>query len=230
MTLSEAVVLLRGISPKLLEGLTAAERTSLLGSATVRSYRPGALITREGFSSDYLALLVRGLARFHCTTVEGGNVLLRRIHPGDVCGMSALLSEPVDYLLSAEAIKPCLALVWPRPALRAFAVKCPRLLDNGTLLAYEYARWYRVAHISAAGQTARHRLALVLGDLATGIGHKVDEGVEVSVRNEELASEANVTIFTASRLLSEWQRNGVLVKGRGKVILRSTKDLLRLKH
>ena len=48
-----------------------------------------------------------------------------------------------------------------------------------------------------------------------------DEGIEVNVSNEELANEANVTIFTVSRLLSEWQRKGLLVKSRGRVVIRS---------
>jgi len=227
MTLSEALVLLRGLAPKFLEGLSPSEQTALFEAATVRRFQPGSLITREGFPADSVALLVQGLGRFSCTTLDGSIVFLRRIHPGEVCGVAAMLAEPVDYLLSAEALKPTDGLMWRRAAIRSFAMKCPRLLDNALLFAYDYARWYRTAHISAMGKTARERVALVLGDLATGIGHKVEEGVEVTIRNEELASEANVTIFTASRLLSEWQRKGVLVKTRGKVILRSTKGLLR---
>ena len=31
-----------------------------------------------------------------------------------------------------------------------------------------------------------------------------------SLKNEDLASAANVTLFTASRLLNEWQRNGLV--------------------
>ncbi len=223
----ETVVLLRGLEPKFLEGLTPSERTALLDSATVKRFEPGSLITREGFPADSLAILVQGLARFSCTTIDGSTVFLRRIHPGEVCGVAAILAEPVEYLLNAETIKPTVALMWRRAAIRSFVMRCPRLLDNALLFAHDYGRWYRTAHISAVGKTARERLALVLGDLATGIGHKVDEGVEVTIRNEELASEANVTIFTASRLLSEWQRDGVLVKTRGKVILRSPKGLLR---
>jgi CRP-like cAMP-binding protein len=38
--------------------------------------------------------------------------------------------------------------------------------------------------------------------------------------NEDLASGANVTLFTVSRILSKWQREGILHKRRGKVILR----------
>jgi CRP/FNR family transcriptional regulator, nitrogen oxide reductase regulator len=52
------------------------------------------------------------------------------------------------------------------------------------------------------------------------------EGIELNIRNEELANEANITIFTASRFLSEWQRKGILTKSRGKVVLRSPETLM----
>ena len=95
------------------------------------------------------------------------------------------------------------------------------------MLTFDYIRLYQIAHISATSRTARQRLALVLGAVAEGIGNKVEDGVEVDVRNEDLANEANVTVFTASRLLNEWQREGLLVKTRGKVVLRSPQALLR---
>jgi CRP-like cAMP-binding protein len=51
--------------------------------------------------------------------------------------------------------------------------------------------------------------------------------VELDVTNEELAQAANVTHFTASRLLSHWQGQGALVKSRGKILLLSPANLLR---
>ena len=75
--------------------------------------------------------------------------------------------------------------------------------------------------LSLVCHNARQRLATVLVNLATGFGHKVPEGVQLDVKNEELANEANVTHFTASRLMSEWQRNGMVIKRRGKVLLPS---------
>jgi CRP-like cAMP-binding protein len=58
------------------------------------------------------------------------------------------------------------------------------------------------------------------------MGQRGTEGVELNIRNEELANEANITIFTASRLLSEWRRKGILTKSRGKVVLRSPESLM----
>lgn len=58
------------------------------------------------------------------------------------------------------------------------------------------------------------------------MSQRVSEGVELNVRNEELANEANITVFTASRLLNEWQRQGILTKSRGKVVPRSPEALM----
>ena len=52
------------------------------------------------------------------------------------------------------------------------------------------------------------------------IGERVSGGVELDVTNEELANAANLTHFTASRLLSAWQRHNVVKKSRGKILLR----------
>jgi hypothetical protein len=41
-----------------------------------------------------------------------------------------------------------------------------------------------------------------------------------------LADAANITVFTASRLISEWQRTRALVKRRGKILLQSPDWLL----
>jgi CRP-like cAMP-binding protein len=100
------------------------------------------------------------------------------------------------------------------------------LVENALLIAYDYFVMYRSLHISATCQTARQRLAQVLGNLATGLGQQVAEGIELDIRNEELANEANITIFTTSRLLKEWQRQGILTKSRGKVVVRSPEALI----
>jgi CRP-like cAMP-binding protein len=94
-------------------------------------------------------------------------------------------------------------------------------------MASDYLTWYFADHVALTCHTARQRLAQVLTRLAGVIGHKVSGGVEFDATNEELASAANITPFTASRLLSEWQTNRAIAKHRGKILIRSP-DLLFL--
>jgi CRP/FNR family transcriptional regulator, nitrogen oxide reductase regulator len=79
--------------------------------------------------------------------------------------------------------------------------------------------------VALSCHTARQRLAQVLIRLAQVIGQKVPGGVEIDATNEELASAANITPFTASRLLSEWQTDRAVTKRRGKIVLRSPERL-----
>jgi CRP-like cAMP-binding protein len=61
----------------------------------------------------------------------------------------------------------------------------------------------------------------VLVTLARTIGQKAPGGIALHITNEDLANAANVTRFTASRLISEWHRKRALVKRRGNVLLLS---------
>ena len=65
----------------------------------------------------------------------------------------------------------------------------------------------------------------MLATPARTIGRKTPDGIELQITNEELANAANITPFTASRLMSKWQRDRALVKRRGKVLLRSPERL-----
>jgi CRP-like cAMP-binding protein len=146
--------------------------------------------------------------------------------PGKFFGGATFLSKPTEYRVSTEAVNNNRVLIWNRSTIRSLCVRYPRLLENALLIAYDYFVVYRSLLISATCQTARQRLAQALGNLANGIGRKVTEGIEINIRNEELANEANITIFTTSRLLNEWQRKGVLTKSRGKVVVRSPEGLM----
>jgi CRP-like cAMP-binding protein len=95
-------------------------------------------------------------------------------------------------------------------------------------MAYDYLVLFRILHVALRCQSAPERVAQVLGYLAKEMGRRVPGGTELHVSNEELAHEANVTIFTVSRLMGEWQRKGLLTKSRGKVVVRSPGELIRM--
>ncbi len=131
-----------------------------------------------------------------------------------------MLSDTSSYLFSTETVTNSSVLVWDRPTIRGLVKRYPRLLENALLTASDYVDWHLASHISLACYTVRQRVAEVLVTLARTIGKETSDGVELQITNEELANAANITPFTASRLMSKWQRDRALVKRRGKVLLR----------
>jgi CRP-like cAMP-binding protein len=160
---------------------------------------------------------------------QGKKIIVLWVRPGELIGGASLLSKRQEYVLNAEAVNKCSALVWDRAMIRPLAAASPRLLENALLLAYDYLILYRIRHVTVSCHSAPRRVAQVLGYMAKDMGQKVSKGMELQIKNEELAHEANVTIFTVSRLMGEWQRKGLLTKGRGSVIVTQPDKLIHLR-
>jgi CRP-like cAMP-binding protein len=215
----------KGLKSRFLEGLAGPDLMSILGVATSRRLLANSIVINQEAPAEYLFLLTEGRARHFFVTQEGQRTLLYWITPGEVFGIAALLPDPSSYLVSTEMIRDSRLLVWDRATIRDLAARYPRLLDNAHLIASDYFAWYIATHVALTSHSAQQRLAQILVTLAGTIGHKVQGGVELDVTNEELANAANITLFTSSRFLSRWQRNGAVVKSRGKVLLRSPEQL-----
>lgn len=209
----------------LLEGFSPAELRIILAAATQRRYPAHTVMTYQGDSADHLFLMTRGRARYFFMTEEGKKILLLWLAPGDAFGGATLVQTPSDYTLSTEAVKESHVLVWDRPSIRGLAARFPRLLENAISIASEYLTWYMATQVALTTQDARRRLARVLISLAQTIGHPVRGGLEIEVSNEDLANASNLTPFSVSRLMSEWQRSGALVKRRGKFVLHAPQRL-----
>jgi CRP-like cAMP-binding protein len=214
-----------GLKSRFFDGLAQRDLETIRAAAKERRYRASSVITNQGNPAEDLFLLTSGHARYFYLTHDGHKTLLLWITPGEILGGAAFLSKPSKYLISSEAVKDSSFLVWDRATIRFLAAKYPRLLENALFMGSDYLAWYLADHVALVCETARERLAQILIHLAGVIGQKVLGGVEFDVTNEELASAANITPFTASRLLSEWQSNRAVLRRRGKILLRSPERL-----
>jgi CRP-like cAMP-binding protein len=225
MTVSQIAAVVNHLKPRFLEGLASPDVNVILSAAIQRRFLANSVVTNQETHATYLYMLISGRARYFFMSPEGQKSVLLWMPPGEIFGGAAFLSKPQDYLVSTETVRDSNVLIWDRATIRGLAERYPRLVENALLIMFDYMVAYRAVHISLTTQNAQQRLARVLANLASGIGHKVAAGVELDVCNDELANEANVTPFTASRLLSEWHRQGLVVKSRGKVVVRCPQQL-----
>jgi CRP-like cAMP-binding protein len=211
--------------PRFLQGLATPDLEFVMAAATARCFAANSIVTNQGDPAEHFFLLTKGCARHFTITEDGRKVLLVWFSAGDVFGGSALLSDPSSYLLGTEMVKDSCAFVWRRSVIRDLVARYPSLQENALSIASDYITWFHASHLALVSLNARQRLGRVLTSLAQGIGHKVAGGIQLDITNEQLANAANVTPFTASRLLSEWQRDGAVTKGRGSVVLRAPQRL-----
>ena len=212
---------------RLLQGLSTSERDAVIAPASYRHLSATSVVMDQGEPADRLFLLVTGSARYFFITPDGRKVGLLWLVPGDIFGVACLLSAPAQFIVSTEVTRKSGVLVWQRDAIRTLARQYPRLLENALSIASDYLVWYLATHLSLICHSARERLAHVVVSLARGIGQNCPDGICLDVTNEQLANTANITPFTVSRLLSEWQRNGSILKHRGKIVLSHPERLLQ---
>lgn len=212
---------------RFLRGLSAHEITTVLGAATKRLYPRNSVIYNSGAEATHCYFLLSGRARHFLVTPTGTKLILFWLFPGDAFGGVTLREDISKYIVSTEAVSGLSTLVWERRVIRELTSAFPRLMDNAFHLATEYLGWYTASHVALACMNAQERLAQVLLTLADSIGERRSAGVEVRITNEELSNTANLTLFTTSRLMAEWQRSGIITKGHRKVLLHSPLKLSR---
>lgn len=215
------------LTSRFLEGLRAEDLTAILRAAKMRRFSANSVVVNQAAAAKHLFLLTRGYARHFVITDDGEKILLRWLVPGDITGAATLLSKPSRYQMGTEVLKDSRFLVWDRITIGHLTTRYPRLLQNALFILEVYIDWYLTAHIALTCHSARQRCASVLTNIGRAVGQKVAGGIEIAITNEELASAAGITLFEASRFMSEWHRSAALTKTRGKVLLRSPELLLR---
>jgi CRP-like cAMP-binding protein len=217
----------RSLKTRLLEGLSQKDKDTILSAASYFRFAADAVPACQGDPADRLFLLINGSARYFFVTPDGRKVYLLWLAPGDIFGGASLLTETADFIVSTEVVRGTEVFVWPRRMIRGLAARFPRLTENVLSTASDYLVWYVASHLSLICHSARRRLANVLISLASAFGSRSSDGINIEVTNEQLANTANITLFTVSRLLSEWHRKGALEKRRGKIVLRSQEELFK---
>jgi CRP-like cAMP-binding protein len=215
------------LKPRFLLGLSSAELTSVLSAAIHRRFRASSVIINQEDPAERFFLLTSGHGRHFVVTSDGRKILMHWLTAGQIFGGAAILSTPFQYLACTEVLTDSCAFAWERQTIRELVMNHPALLDNALSIAVtENIAWSTAAHISLTSDDALGRVAHLLVSLASAIGEATHAGVEITVMNEDLAEGANVTPFTVSRCLREWQRAGLLTKRRGKILLRKPELLL----
>ena len=209
-----------------LAGLEQPAMHAILAAAQIRRISAKHNITTGGDRATHLFLVQSGRVRFYHLTKQGGLVLLASLVPGDVIGLVAMVKRPFPYMATAEATSDCELFAWEHSVICKLVSRYPLLGENGLRLALGYLRNYVERHIGLVTKTAEERLAETLLRLGDQSGEVHPDGIEIRATNDELAGLADISTFTASRVLSNWVRAGTVSKGRGRVLLHAPEALM----
>jgi CRP/FNR family transcriptional regulator, nitrogen oxide reductase regulator len=215
-----------GLSSVLFLGIPEDALQVIVAAAQSKVFPAKQRMLTAGEPACHLFLLQSGRAKYYRVTPAGAEILLHLLSPGDPFGLGTFLKHPPPYLGSAETVSKCEVLVWEHATIKKLALTYPALAENALRVVLNYLKEFADRHSGLVAQTAEQRLMAALVKLGHRTGQILPAGVQVDVTNEQLAALADVSLFTASRVLSALERKGHVVKHRGKVVIHAPENLV----
>ncbi len=211
-------------------GLPEGTLGEVCAAYTERSVDKGAFFFHQEDTAEHLYLLADGRVKMGQLAEDGQQVTMRIIVPGQLFGGVAVLGGKAPYPVSAEAMEPSVGLCWKGEFLLGLARRDPGLGLNMTELMFAHLQEMQNRFRELATERVERRVARTLLRLASQAGRKVKEGllIDLPLSRQEVAEMTGTTLFTVSRLLSEWERRGILDAGRERVVIRNPHELVMI--
>jgi CRP-like cAMP-binding protein len=204
--------------------MSLVDSTHILASAQERILSRRQTIFFVGDPIRQLWMLTSGSVKIMQVGSSGAEVILRLAGPGDMIGSFGLTSR--DYhSSSAQAIRHSNALVWDTTIFEGLSEHFPILRRNMLRVLGERLHEMDERFREISTEKVAPRLSSQLGRLLIQVGRQVEGGIEVGLSREELAQLTGTTLFTVSRMLCQWEQQGIVKTRREAVVICNVKAL-----
>ena len=214
-------------SVPLFSGMAEAERAEILAQAQGRRYPADSAVFEQGQPATHFYILLDGRLRVTQVTAEGQQTVVRMVNPGDLFGIARALNRP-DYPGTATAVAESLALQWPMAAWDGLISRHPAIAVNAMQTMGQRLQEAHTRLRELSTEEVERRVAHAVLRLAGQAGKKEAGGIRIDfpISRQDIAEMTGTTLHTVSRILSAWERAGLVEGGRRKLLLSDPHRLL----
>jgi CRP-like cAMP-binding protein len=200
--------------------LTTSDMKQLIGAAHRKQVQSGGFFFMQDDPADSMFVLLKGRVKLSQAGPDGQQVLIRVITPVTLFALVAITSVS-SYLVTAQAAEDSLAIYWTRHELMVFSKLIPQLAQNAMGIMAERLNEIQERFREVTTERVEGRLAHTLLRLAAQSGKQVEDGIliDMKITRQDLAEMSGTTLYTASRVLNDWQKQGLLIISRQRVII-----------
>jgi len=181
----------------------------------------------EGAPCKQVILVLSGCVKTTQLGPTGCEVILRLSGPGELVGaLESYLSS--NNLVTAKTTQATTALVWETAAFEHVSDRFPSLRRNTARLLGVRLQELEERFREISTQKVAPRLSQQLIRLSNQLRQHSKGALEISLSREELAQLTGTTLFTVSRLLSNWERQGIVSTRREAVVVRNLQALMQV--
>lgn len=201
--------------------------TYCLEHAALATAKRGELLVRQGEKAKLVYVVRSGYAKLVSMSPDGHEVMVGIVGPRDILGQAAVMEGERDYLVTATALTGMDMAIWSRAKALELSKQFPEIHSRlDAQLAENLQVLLGRVHTVSEGRVS-NRMARVLLELAQRHGEARPPGVAIlpPLTRQDLAALTGTTLYSASRLLADWEHKGLLTTSRGSVRIRDVGGL-----
>jgi CRP-like cAMP-binding protein len=207
--------------------LPDATLREIAASARMHDAAPGDAFFREGDPARSVFVIRSGTVKLTQISPEGHQVVMRLIGRGETFGGVAAFGGH-EYPVTAEAVTPVAAFEWSGSIMAGLMARHAALAMNAVRFVAERLYELQIRYRQLATEKVERRIARALVRLAEQAGRKVEAGVliDLPLTRDDLGQMTGTTLYTVSRVVSQWEQQGILEVGRRRVVIRNPHALM----
>ncbi len=195
----------------------------------IHRFNRGEFLFFDGEPARDVHFLITGQVKIVHETDDGQEIILRLIQPGEIFGATGGWGAP-QYPATAIALEDAHVFRLPVSDFSSlitlhppFALVVIRELSTRLREAEARIRELQVERVE-------QRIARTLLRLAGKIGQETQHGIQIELprSRQHLAELTGATLTTVSRVLSEWDRQGLILAGRERITLVKAHELVMI--
>jgi CRP/FNR family transcriptional regulator, nitrogen oxide reductase regulator len=191
------------------------------GGAARVALKSGSQLLKQGDPPRHLFMVERGKIKMSVVTSEGAQLTLRFMGPGEIIGCAAVF-RGIPYPATATAVDDTAVLCWSAGQINDLVRRFPQFASNALAIVGGRAEEMLQRLREAATEKAEQRIARSLLRVADAQGAGSSPGHErVIISRQDLAELTGATLYTVSRTISRWSRQGIVAGGRGHISIRN---------
>lgn len=207
--------------------LDRSQIREILDLASSHRYEEGVAVFGESLPAERFFLLLDGTIRVVRTTPSGEQIIMLHIVPGQLFGIAPALGRDT-YPATAIAAAESLALSWPVRHWADFTNRYDGFATETyrTVSARLGEMQSRITEL--ATQHVEQRVAAALLRMVKQSGRKVANGIEIDfpITRQNISEMTGTTLHTVSRLLSAWEKQGIIESARKHIVVTAPHQLV----
>jgi CRP-like cAMP-binding protein len=209
--------------------LDTSQLNEILANAYRVEIKRREFLFHQGEPADTFYIILEGNARLTQISPEGCQVTIHYFGPGDVMAIAVVFAD-AEYPVSAEATSDCVFLAWDKETAVRYMEQYPQLAINSMVIVAERFWELQNRYRELATQRVERRVAnAVLRLSRQGNGQSVSQPLPtLSLSRQELAEMTGTTLFTVSRICSQWEQQGLLTSGREQITVIRPEELVAI--